>query len=140
MSDDDIRELRKDIAEIKRSVSKMDNHIDFIDSVYNRFSPVLNFLSFRYNNEVAPRELPGTEDYETLSYDVRSISDFNSERCSDTQTERHGEISEITNEVSPTGPVQYNEQQYPNNRRAMVPVMMSIAGIAGIALLVSKKN
>ena len=61
MNEEDIREIRRDVAKIKEAVSKMNNHIDFIDSVYNRMSPMLNFLTFRFQNASTRSDLKYNE-------------------------------------------------------------------------------
>jgi archaellum component FlaC len=109
MSDNDIREIRKDIADIKKSVSKMDDHITFIDSVYNTMSPMLNFLTMRYNNEVSPHQTLQQDEYQMLEH-----SDIISES-------EHGERKHEHNIV---------------RRKKGVPILPVIAGVGVGALAV----
>lgn len=114
MSDEDIREIRKDIAEIKNSISKMDNHIDFIDSVYKRISPMLNFLTFRYNTEVSSRKTLQHEEFQMIDcHDVISESDRS-------ESDRNDQI--------------------PKPRQVLLPVIAGVSAIAAVTLFTVKRS
>lgn len=48
----DINILSELIIEMTKSTKKMDNHIDFVDSVYNKLKAPLNYISSTYNYEL----------------------------------------------------------------------------------------
>ena len=46
---DELKELRKEVKELKEICSKMDGHIDFVESVYEGLKTPLNYISLRFN-------------------------------------------------------------------------------------------
>jgi hypothetical protein len=53
-----LTKIEKELQEVKKKneelTHKMSNHINFIDSVYERLRPALNFVSLRFSNEEVP--------------------------------------------------------------------------------------
>lgn len=48
----DVNILSELIIEMTKSTKKMDEHIDFVDSVYNKLKVPLNYISSTYNYEL----------------------------------------------------------------------------------------
>ena len=49
----DINEMKREMKEIKTGVQKMDNHIDFIERIYNQIK-----LPFHYICDLTSRQVP----------------------------------------------------------------------------------
>ena len=44
----DINKIKKDISVIKQQTSKMDNHVDFVNTVYEKVEAPLNYVTSKY--------------------------------------------------------------------------------------------
>ncbi len=115
----DLQEIREHIVKINRSLSKMDNHIDFIDSVYNRMSPMLNFLSFRFNTSKNSNNIRYSE-YQMI--DRTDITDEDKLHSSDKPSS--------------------NDESTPSNDESkimLIPVMTTISIITILSFFTLKK-